>query len=240
MKKVIVLIGNYGSGKSELALNFAVQGRKTGKSVMVDLDIVNPYFRSSDMEKQLSERGIDVIKPIYAGTGVEGLSLPANIFSVFIDDHETVVFDVGGDSTGSVALGQYKRNFDELDNICVYFVINTCRPLSSTVDNILELMDMISSSSRLTVTGLINNTNLSNETTAEVLADSYPIIKEVSVQTGIPVVYTSGTKDVLDGFTRIGIINGYSPKYIGKYLYIERFMRRDWDRFLADAGAYNN
>lgn len=239
MKKVYVLLGNYGSGKSELALNFAVSAREKGSSVMVDLDIVNPYFRSSDMENMLKDTGVDVIKPIYAGTGVEGLSLPANIFSVFVDGHESVVFDVGGDSTGSVALGQYKRNFDELEHLKTFFVINTCRPLSSTTESILELMEQVQASSRLHIDGLINNTNLANETTAEVLASGYEIIKEVSMQTNVPVAMTCGTKEVLDDFTKIGIMNGFSPKFVGDYFYIKRYMRRDWESFVRDAGYYN-
>ena len=239
MKRVIVLVGNYGSGKSELALNFAVEGKRKGSSVMVDLDIINPYFRSSDMEKMLPEMNIDVIKPIYAGTGVEGLSLPANIYSVFVDNHESVVFDVGGDSSGSIALGQYKRNFDELENLKTYFVINICRPLSSTTESILELMAQVEDSSRLKIDGIINNTNLANETTAEVLASSYDVIKEVSQKTGLRVCYTAGTRDVLEDFTKIGIMSGFSPRYIGEFLEIKRYMRRDWESFIQDAGAYN-
>ena len=239
MKRTIVLLGNYGSGKSELALNIAVNSIKHGSSVMVDLDIINPYFRSSDMDKILTEKGIDIIKPVYAGTGVEGLSLPPDVFSVFVDNHETVVFDVGGDCNGSVALGQYKRNFEELDNLEVYFVINVHRPLSSSVESITELMDSIQLSSRLGITGLINNSNLSNETTGEVLAAGYAITAEVSKQSGIPVCYTAGTRSVLDEFTAYGIKHGYSPKYIGEYIEIERFMRRDWERFIKDAGVYN-
>ena len=236
MKHTTVLLGNYGSGKSELALNLAVKGKK---SVMVDLDIVNPYFRSSDMEKMLNEHGIDVIKPVYAGTGVEGLSLPPNVYSVFVDDHETVIFDVGGDSTGSVALGQYRLNFKETENLEVLFVINTCRPLSGTAELILELIEQISASARLEITGLVNNTNLSNETTGEILASGYDIIAEVSKKTGIPVKYTSGTAQVLKEFSDYGIAHGFSHKYIGNYLQLDRYMRRDWERFVDDAGFYN-
>lgn len=239
MKKTKVLLGNYGSGKSELALNLAVEGGKNGPSVMVDLDIVNPYFRSSDMTKLLRENGIDVIKPVYAGTGVEGLSLPPDVYSVFIDKHETVIFDVGGDSTGAVALGQYKRNFDELEDLEVLFVVNTLRPLSSTADAVIELMEQISLTSRLQITGIVNNTNLSNETTGETLASGYGIIEEVSRRTGISVKYTAGTRKVLDEFTRYGLRNRFLPKYIGNYITIERYMKRDWERFVEDAGYYN-
>ncbi|MBQ9950183.1 MAG: hypothetical protein IJO93_05635 [Clostridia bacterium] len=239
MKKTVVLLGNYGSGKSELALNIAVKSREKGSSVMVDLDIINPYFRSSDMENLLHEKQVDIIKPIYAGTGVEGLSLPPDVYSVFIDDHKTVVFDVGGDATGSIALGQYKRNFEMLENLEVCFVVNTCRPLSNSTDAILELIGEITATSRLDIDCIINNTNLSNETTGEVLASGYRIIEEVSKETGIPVGYTAGTREVLKQFTEYGIRHGFSPKYIGEYIEIERFMRRDWERFVKDAGVYN-
>ena len=237
MKKTVVLLGNYGSGKSELAINLAAQAG--GNAVMVDLDIINPYFRSSDMEEILKEKGVDVIKPIDAGTGVEGLSLPPNIYSVFIDEHEYVIFDIGGDSTGSTALGQYKRNFDSLKQLDVLFVINICRPLSSTVESLTELIDSITAASRLKITGLINNTNLSNETTGEILASGYDVVKAVSEKTGIPVKYTAGTAQVLSEFTAYGIKHGFSPKYVGEYITIDRFMKRDWERFVDDAGFYN-
>lgn len=230
MKKTVVLLGNYGSGKSELAINLAAQAG--GNTVMVDLDIINPYFRSSDMEKLLKEKGVDVIKPVYAGTGVEGLSLPPEIYSVFIDGHENVIFDIGGDSTGSTALGQYKRNFDSLTQLDVLFVINVCRPLSSTVESISELILSITASSRLNITGFINNTNLSNETTGEILASGYDIVKTVSKNTGIPIRYTAGTKRVLSEFTAYGIRHGFSPEFVGDYITIERFMRRDWESFV--------
>ena len=179
-KHTIVLIGHFGSGKSEIAINFALEAIKTQPTVLIDLDMVNPYFRSSDIENELKEQGIDIIKPNFAGTGIESLSLPADIYSVFIDSHEKVIFDVGGDMTGAIALGQYKRYFEMLDNLEVLFVINTKRALSATVEENIAQLQKIEAASRLKITGLVNNTNLSNESTAEILSEGYEIVKDVS------------------------------------------------------------
>ena len=228
-KHTIVLIGHFGSGKSEIAINFALEAIKTQPTVLIDLDMVNPYFRSSDIENELKEQGIDIIKPNFAGTCIESLSLPADIFSVFIDSHEKVIFDVGGDMTGAIALGQYKRYFEMLDNLEVLFVINTKRALSATVEENIAQLQKIEAASRLKITGLVNNTNLSNESTAEILSEGYEIVKDVSKELGIPVKYTVGEPEVLDEFLKN---YEHEKEYIGTPYPITRYMQRDWDRFI--------
>ena len=232
-KHTTVLIGNFGSGKSELALNMAIRSANAGKkTVLVDLDLINPYFRSSDMTSTLSEHNITLKKPLYANTGVEAPSLPPDIYAVFIDENETVVFDVGGDPTGAIALGQYKRNFDALENLDVLFVINPKRPLSATPEAVKELMDAVSSVSRLKVTGLINNSNLSNETSADDLIDGFHVIARVSEETGIPVKYTIGEQEILTAFLKEAENRNFDKKFIGEPMPIQRYMRRDWERFV--------
>lgn len=234
-KHTTVLIGNFGSGKSELALNMVIRSAEAGvKTVLVDLDLINPYFRSSDMVEELEKRGITLKKPLYANTGVEAPSLPPDIYAVFIDENENVVFDVGGDPTGAIALGQYKRNFDSLENLDVLFVINPKRPLSATPEAVMELIDAVSSVSRLTVTGFINNSNLSNETTPEDIMDGLEVISRVSQDTGIPVKYTAGETKVLNTFLKMAEEKGVDPQFIGEPMPIVRYMRRDWERFTSD------
>ena len=232
MKKTYVLIGNFGSGKSEISINFALNARQEDKkTVLVDLDIVNPYFRSAERKDMLEENGVKLHYPIYAMTSVEATSIPPDIYSVFIDDHETVMFDVGGDPAGAVALGQYNRNFDELESLEVLYVINCMRPLSSSVEENVELLNAIQRTSRLTITGLINNTNLSHETTAEALLEGYDVIIEVSKITHIPVVMTVATGEVIDEFEALISKKSLDTEYIGKLYKITRYMHRDWDSF---------
>ena len=115
MKKVKVLIGNYGSGKSELALNFAIQAAARGeRTELIDLDMVNTYFRLTERGKLVEQKEIRLVSPNYACSGIETLSLPAEVASAFVLDWDTVVFDVGGDDVGATALGRYKSDFDDL------------------------------------------------------------------------------------------------------------------------------
>ena len=230
MKKVYVLIGNYGSGKSELALNFAFKAAETGRTELLDLDMVNTYFRLTERGNMTRMKEIRLVSPNYACSGVETLSLPAEVASAFAMDWDTVVFDVGGDAVGATALGRYHQDFMELEegSLEVLNVINTRRPLAGTVEKIVRLQEDMQRHSRLTITGMINNTNLATATTPADLRDGYEIIKQVSEITGVPVKYTSGKKEMLDVF----LAEGHDAKYIGTPLAIDTYMQRDWDSWV--------
>ena len=226
-----VLIGNYGSGKSELALNFAFEAAKHGRTELLDLDMVNTYFRLTERGKLVSQKEIRLVSPNFACSGIETLSLPAEVASAFALNWDTVIFDVGGDAVGSTALGRYHSDFAELepDQLEVLNVVNIRRPLAGTVEKIIKLQEEMQIHSRLKITGMINNTNLGTMTRPDELRDGYEILKEVSQQTGIPVAYTSGKKEFLDQFLQ----EGHDPKYIGKPIEIDIYMRRDWDSFIG-------
>ena len=230
MKKVYVLIGNYGSGKTELALNFAFKAAETGRTELLDLDMVNTYFRLTERGNMTRMKEIRLVSPNYACSGVETLSLPAEVASAFAMDWDTVVFDVGGDAVGSTALGRYHQDFMELEegSLEVLNVINTRRPLAGTVEKIVRLQEDMQRHSRLKITGMINNTNLATATTPADLRDGYEIIKQVSEITGVPVKYTSGKKEMLDVF----LAEGHDAKYIGTPLVIDTYMQRDWDSWV--------
>ena len=110
-KQYLVLTGNYGSGKTELALNLAMQFARTYKTTLVDLDIVNPYFRSGEKAEEAEQAGIRMLMPTFAMTTVDIPALPAEIQSVFEVPSERTIFDVGGDDTGAAALGRYYPSF---------------------------------------------------------------------------------------------------------------------------------
>jgi RecA/RadA recombinase len=232
-KKFYVFIGNFGSGKTELSLNLALESSKAGKTVLVDLDVINPYFRSSERKEMLKEFGIKLISPMFAMTNVDLPALPPDVQSVFIDEHETVVFDVGGDPSGATALGQYKRFFGAIPEGCleVLYVVNPRRPLSETPEMVLELLERIKDRSRLNITGFINNSNLSYETSADDLAAGYEMMKVISPKTGIRVSYTSGKEDVLNEFIKTAKEKGFDEKFIGRPFPITTYMHRDWISF---------
>ncbi len=233
MKHFYVLLGNFGSGKTELALNFAVNAAQHSRTVLADLDVINPYFRSAERNEELASAGVKLIHPVFAYSTVEVPALSPEVYSVFSDQYDTVVVDAGGDPSGAVALGQYKRNFDLLPEgtLEVLLVVNPFRPFSSTPELVLELMARIQERSRLSITGLVNNANLSVQTEAEQLIAGYELIKAVSEDSGIPVSYTTGSKENLAAYLDWAKQQGTSFTYIGKPMQIELYMHRDWDRF---------
>lgn len=231
MKDVKVLIGNYGSGKSELALNFAMQAAARGdRTELLDLDMVNTYFRLTERGKMVEQKEIRLVSPNFACSGIETLSLPAEVSSAFVLDWDTVIFDVGGDDVGATALGRYHRDFMALEPgaLEVLNVVNIRRPLASTVEKIHRLQEGMQSHARLQITGMINNTNLSTMTSADDLWDGYELLRQVVDLTGIPVAYTTGKKDILDAF----LARDPDPKYVGKPVAIDVYMHRDWDSYI--------
>lgn len=237
MKKYHVFVGHFGSGKTEIALNTAFNAAATGKKVtLVDLDIVNPYFRTAERHKELNDAGIRLLNPSFVTSGVEIPALPAEIYSAFSDDSDLVIFDVGGDAAGAIALGQYYRFFANIprQSIEVSFVINARRPFSSDLDGNLEMLSSILPVSRMSIDNLINNTNLSQETTVTELIDGYELIREISIQTGLPVRNTVSTAPILDEFRKYAGEHDLDDGFIGEYLPIERYMHRDWERFTME------
>ena len=233
MKKMKVLIGNYGSGKSELALNFAFQAAERGeRTELLDLDMVNTYFRLTERGQMTRMKEIRLVSPTFACQGVETLSLPAEVSSAFAMDWDTVIFDVGGDAVGATALGRYHEDFEALEegSLEVLNVVNIRRPLAGTVEKIIRLQEEMQIHARLKITGMINNTNLATVTTPQELRDGYEMIREVSERTGVPVTYTSGKKELLEQF----LSEGHDERFIGTPLPMDIYMRRDWNSWVRN------
>lgn len=219
IKRINIFTGHYGSGKTEIAVNFAIYMQKTGDKVkIIDLDIVNPYFRTKDAGRQLADLGIELVVSEFANTNIDLPSLPSGISSAFDQKDRMVVFDVGGDDDGAMALGRYFGNFAKED-YDMYFVINTKRPFSDNVLDIVELAKNIEYTSRLKLTGIINNTNLQAQTQVKDLLESFKVVEEVSRVLGIPIVYVSGTKEIIEKL----------PDYIkNKGFELELFLKMPW------------
>lgn len=195
MSRIRVFTGHFGSGKTEIAINYAINLAKEGKKVViVDLDIVNPYFCVRDVRKKLEEHGIRVIASSPELVNAELMVVPAEIISVFNDKSYEVVMDVGGDDSGAIALGQYNRFFKE-EPYDMFFVVNTNRPFTSDNADIKEYIKAIERASRLTVTHLISNTNLSYETLEQHIIDGDKVIALLSKELNIPHAYTVCSKD---------------------------------------------
>ncbi len=231
MKKIIILIGNYGSGKTEIALNMAVRAAAEGKRTQViDLDKINDYFRMSDHVRLLDEKKINLVSPTFAGAGLTQTNMSAAVGSAFAQDWDLVVFDVGGDSAGAMSLGRYHSDFAALEpgQLEVYDIVNVRRPMSETPEKILKLKADMEGFARQTVTGFINNSNLQAWASAQDLRDGYPIVKAASEMSGIPVVHTTGLPEYLDEFLRG---EGLEEKYIGTPIPLHTYMHRSWADF---------
>ncbi|NCB04575.1 MAG: hypothetical protein EOM69_03530 [Clostridia bacterium] len=193
-----VLVGNYGSGKTELSLSLVRRLKKQsrGKVALVDLDIVNPYFRSAEKKELLESEGIEVKMPSFALTGVDIPALPAEIQSVFEPGrYAHVVIDVGGDDTGAAALGRYAPYIaPRRERMCVPYVLNPYRPLTGTAQAAGELFELICQRARLKPDYLVNNTNLQTQTTAEELVRGHVMVKALSDKLGVPIGLVTGEK----------------------------------------------
>ena len=197
-QKFIVLTGNYGSGKTEIALHLARHFARFQKTTLVDLDIVNPYFRSGEKAEELRADGIRVLMPTFALTTVDIPALPAEIQSVFESDADRVIFDVGGDDTGAAALGRYYPSFAaNRESLATALVVNCMRPLTETPEDIVDLALRIQARGRQRFNLIINNTNLAGQTTPGMLRDGAETVRKCAEQLGIPRLIHAGTEKVV-------------------------------------------
>ena len=191
MKKINIVTGHYGSGKTNFSANLAVKLAESGEKVtVVDLDIVNPYFRSADFGELFSKKNIELVAPMYANSNLDIPAISFDLERIATDDGYLVI-DVGGDDAGAIALGRYSEAFSEFsDKIDMFYVVNCRRFLTQTAGEALELMYEIEAAANMKHTAIVNNTNLLYETTKEVLEDSVPFAEEVAQKAGLPVAYT--------------------------------------------------
>jgi hypothetical protein len=218
MSNLKIVTGHYGSGKTEFCVNYAIQSVKINPTTLIDLDIVNPYFRSREQEALLSSKGVKVIG---GSKGIEASDMPALPSSIYgqIDERfDTVIFDVGGDANGARALSRYsglisKRDYD------MYIVINANRPLTQTPEQAISYIDSIQAKSRLKINGLINSTHMLRETVAADIIKGYELCSRVQEATQIPIAF-----NVCPPFLNIGELEGI----INKLFRIQLYMRPDW------------
>ena len=197
MRRITLFCGHYGSGKTNIAVNYAFNLRSKGfKTAIVDLDIVNPYFRTKDSEKELEKCGIRVISLPFANSNVDLPSIPSESYSVFSNKDEYAVFDIGGDDSGAYVLGQfapYIKAENDFDNV---YVANFSRPLTRTAEEALGVMKEIELAGKVPFTGIINNTNLGEETEIGDILLSNSEALRLSSLSNLPLVMTTVREDL--------------------------------------------
>lgn len=191
-KRITLLCGHYGSGKTNVAVNMAMNMKEQYEKVTIaDLDIVNPYFRTKDSSENLAKAGIKLICSEFANSNVDIPALPQEMYSITDDTSHRVLIDVGGDDRGALALGRLAPKIIEENDYEMLMVINKYRPLTRTVEDTLEVMGEIEFACGIKFTGLVNNSNLGEETTAEDVFDSLEYANAVSKATNLPLVATA-------------------------------------------------
>jgi hypothetical protein len=205
-KRLTLFDGHYGSGKTNIAVNFALTLARSGKNVCIaDLDIVNPYFRTADSAQELAEAGVTLISPKFANSNVDLPALPAEAYRLVTDKTAYGIMDIGGDDRGAYALGRYVPAILEENNYRMVYVANCCRPLTRTAADALEVMREIEAACGLRFTHIINNSNLGPETTPQVVLDSLPFAQELSRISGLPLWLHSIRQDLLPALQGSGL-----------------------------------
>ncbi len=198
-KKITILSGHYGSGKTNIAVNFALELKKQADKVAIaDIDIVNPYFRTKDSEELFNKNNIRLICSPYANSNVDIPALPQEMYSVVDDDSLYSILDVGGDERGALALGRLVPKIKETNNYDMFCVVNVFRPLTRDVESIYQVFSEIENACKLKFTGIINNSNLGLETTKEDVISSIKTVEEFSKKVNLPLLFTAVSEKLYD------------------------------------------
>ncbi len=216
MKRITIISGHYGSGKSEISVNLAIQKKI---DYLVDLDIINPYFRSRSLDKLLEENNIHLVESTIKGmTGSDLPYISGEGVVPFVNSNISAIYDLGGTENGVRVLIQFLDRLKDINEIDFLCSVNIFRPETSDAKKILQTISMYEAVTQLKVTGLINNTNLIGETTEEGIIEGERILLEVSKKLKIPIVYT-----VIEENSK-----NYKYKFLGERLELTRYIAKRW------------
>ncbi|MEG0541019.1 MAG: cobalamin biosynthesis protein CobQ [Angelakisella sp.] len=202
-QRITIVCGHYGSGKTNLSVNLALRAAAVyPKTAVADLDIVNPYFRTADFGSLFANHGIELIAPMFANSNLDIPAIPAALRGAIGDGERHLIIDVGGDDDGAVALGGFSQRLSE-EGYEMLYVINRSRYLEDCPDEEIALLRSVERCSRLSVTHLVNNTNLGGETTPALIRDSMAYMEEISQRTGIPIGLTTAKQQIAGALSDI-------------------------------------
>ena len=194
-RRVTVVCGHYGTGKTNLSINLALDCARHGEDVtLVDLDVVNPYFRSADYVDVLTENGVRVVGPNFANTNLDTPSLPGAVRNV-IAEGSRVIVDVGGDDAGATALGVYSRTLADADPDVIY-VVNRYRSMTTHAEEVVQILREIEATSHLRATCVANNSHLKQDTSEDTVLDSMGFAEEVASASGLPLRFTTAPRSL--------------------------------------------
>ncbi len=203
-KRVNLFMGHYGSGKTTVAVNFAITlAKRKSKVSIYDLDIVNPYYRTVDALDMLEKEGVDLVVSPFAETNVDIPAMNSASYKMVDDLSRFAVVDVGGDDRGALALGRFSDKIKEENNYRVFMIINKFRPETRDLKGVLSIMEEIERAGKLKFTALINNSNLGRETTLKDIYEGEKFCKEIERETGVPLKITSVRADLAKEITDI-------------------------------------
>ena len=198
-KRVTLFCGHYGSGKTNIAVNFAIAKSRAGDKVSIaDIDIVNPYFRTKDSLIELEAAGVHVVALPFANSSVDLPAVPAEVMGLLQRRDTDVVMDIGGDDRGAVALGRYAPTILAENNYDMVFVANFFRPLTRTPEEALEIMREIEAACKIPFTAIINNSNIGEETRAEDILKTIPLAEALSDISHLPLVATTANEKLCE------------------------------------------
>lgn len=198
-KRITLFAGHYGSGKTNIAVNYALHLKASGEQVIIaDLDIVNPYFRTRDSLEDLENAGIKLISSEFASSNVDLPALPQEVYSLLDKREEKAIMDIGGDDRGAYALGRYSDAIIEENDYEMLFVFNKYRPLTPDAQSAYEIMLEIEAAGKIKFTGIVNNSNLGESTQPQDIIDSLNSVDELSQLTGLPVKMTTVRADLVN------------------------------------------
>ena len=203
-KRVTVVCGHYGSGKTNVALNMAYQLKERGKDVTIaDLDIVNPYFRTKDSIDELNSRGIKLICSEYAGSNLDIPALPDDMYAIVDDKLRYFILDIGGDDRGALALGRLAPAIIKENNYEMIAVINKFRPLTRDTSSTVEVLREIEYAGGINFTGIINNSNLGDDTSLNDITASFEYAKDIAKAMNLPVFATAVKEELFDEISKV-------------------------------------
>ncbi len=197
MNGIVIICGNYGSGKTETAVNLAAKSRIGGKAVKIaDLDLVNPYFRTREARGFLEDLGVEVVLPDKRYMHADLPILTPAVANMIQDPAELTILDAGGDDVGVTVLAALGDFLSKRD-VHMIQVINPFRPFTETIEGCIQIKEEIEASSKLKITSLVSNANLIDETTPEHIIEGYRFIKEVSKTTGLPIEFITASSQMI-------------------------------------------